>query len=690
MSGGLHGIRLPETRLSSIHSTEYIASIEASANEAEFKRDANRRLCTHLAVQVLEILDSFMFPEAMDEAMPATQLHGLALARNSEQRLGPSHGPLLVSAIRLSLVLVAHLEPCSVRFLQAVGRLRSLVLWSLELIRESGKDGNNLAAFGGSAAYLDRLLLAIVMHTHRALGRCASLVFEIESSLFSVYFKDRETQKKVHRRLLRSALELRDIVAIAYRGRTDVFVSSLSSSALDALKASLEGAHTSSSKESFVKEFLQSQWVSGYQDVDAQSDFMVPEQLCVDVIPVSSDIEQLGLGLASIDALSKESKAIISDFEKALNEYFEGYLEQQRKWAETDAVRELESDGIVTAKRLSEKDASETDIAKTILLRRNGADNRWRVIQRKVCEPWKNELYWMLAPHTDRMGRRTMLVQNRNFDNHMKASYDLLSGRETDEQQQRLLDQRISEVVRRNAQAFVVTEPTDDSEQLDGSCASLSSDSESVTDDAQGRRRSSNVDDSEHDEEWDKIDSEEIRGVDAEGGTDAWAKSFIWSDNESVVARFESVMLVSLRSYVEGHLLLTTHGLYFRQVGEETSSITKEPMETAELSTDSRHRRWRLARLTEVHGRRYMLRPQALELFFSDSHELFINFPIGTKERDRFFAKLRNSCKVNDLKHLIAFEQAALSYLTYSLSYRFRCFGRQNPLILELCFESRD
>jgi hypothetical protein len=48
-----------------------------------------------------------------------------------------------------------------------------------------------------------------------------------------------------------------------------------------------------------------------------------------------------------------------------------------------------------------------------------------------------------------------------------------------------------------------------------------------------------------------------------------------------------------------------------------------------------------------VHGRRYMLRAQALELFFSDSHELFLNFLEGNKERHRFYAKLRNSCKVS-------------------------------------------
>ena len=88
-------------------------------------------------------------------------------------------------------------------------------------------------------------------------------------------------------------------------------------------------------------------------------------------------------------------------------------------------------------------------------------------------------------------------------------------------------------------------------------------------------------------------------------------------------------------------------GLYFHQIGEEISAMSKEPTKNQDTSRsvnpEGNDRRWRLSRLTEVLGRRYMLRAQALELFFSDSHELFLNFSGGTKERDRFYAKLRNS-----------------------------------------------
>jgi len=107
------------------------------------------------------------------------------------------------------------------------------------------------------------------------------------------------------------------------------------------------------------------------------------------------------------------------------------------------------------------------------------------------------------------------------------------------------------------------------------------------------------------------------------------------------VARFGEVTVVTLQTLTEGRLLLTTHGLYFHPTGDDINVMTKE-----RFVREEKDQRWRLSRLTEVHGRRYMLRAQALEMFFSDTHELFVSFSGGTRERDRFYAKLRNSCKV--------------------------------------------
>ncbi|GKY94790.1 hypothetical protein MPSEU_000444200 [Mayamaea pseudoterrestris] len=643
-SKGIHGIRLPETRLCAIKSSQYLSTIETGNHDG---RDANRRLSTVVAAQILAILDSFMFPDTLEQALPSSQLHGLSLVRNSDPRLGSSQGPLLLSGVRLSLILLSHIEPCSARFLQAIGRLRSLLQWILEFISELNvKDSTGIEIPATPVTQLDHLVLAVAMHCHRGLGRCSAVLSEIESSPYELYFENRDGQRKAHRRLLRAALELRDIVATAYRARTDLFMVCLSGSAAEALRSSLEGTSSSTSKESLVREFLRSLWVSGFQDVESRLGLLVPEQLCPTKMPLGSDIERLGKGVVSINALVNNSTAIVSDFEKVMDVWFKEYLENQKKWAATDAVRELELEGTSTLKRLAEKHNSDTDIAMSILLRRNGAENRWSAIQNKAAGPWNDEKHWKLAPYTDRIGRRTLLVPNRNFLDHAGASYEQDIDHERDAKPT-ILEKEFSDVMRRNAEAFTSHETAKKEELHENDLTSDTSDDEddgaSRGESNHSKRPAGSVNDLEQDEEWDKIESTEIGGVDGDGDSDAWAKVFIWTDNEEVVARFDPVMLVSLRSYVEGALLLTTHGLYFRQMGDEIGTITNEPVAIGEK--DSTSRRWRLARLTEVHGRRYMLRPQALELFFSDSHELFLNFASGFKERDRFYAKLRSSCK---------------------------------------------
>ena len=100
--------------------------------------------------------------------------------------------------------------------------------------------------------------------------------------------------------------------------------------------------------------------------------------------------------------------------------------------------------------------------------------------------------------------------------------------------------------------------------------------------------------------------------------------------------------MVTPRYTFEGFLLLTTDGLYFHQIGSGINVINKQP-----CGLQKSDRRWRLSGLLEVHGRRYMLRTQALELFFANGIELFLNFLRGQKERNKFYAKLRNSCKVS-------------------------------------------
>jgi hypothetical protein len=642
ISDGLYGIRLPDTRVGAVISSQYLSFV-SSASGSDIRRDVYRRLCATISAQVLMLLDAFIFPNSLDEALPASQLHGLALVRNSDYRLGSSQGPLISSTMRLSLLLLGLLEPCSVKFLQCVGRMRCLLHWALELIREAATDVSQASTLEDSIAFIDRLILATVIHCHRALSRCASLLSEIESPSGEKYFESHESQKKHKRRLLLASLELREIVSTSFRGRMEIIRLYLSLEAFEALRESLVAEpvspHSKSvSKESLIRDFLSSPWVTGFQDVDRQMDLAIPEQLSMEKVFRGKENQQMGQGLQAVEVMANESNAILSDFEKSLNSCFDNYLESQRKWTETDAVRDLEADGDATAMRLSEKYKMETsEVNKPILLRRNGADNRWRGIEHKAVEPFAEARHWKLAPYTDRLGRRTVLVPNRHFDDHAAASYEQIRANEraTVASQTSLIKEDFSDVMRRNADAFKpraleideVPHICDWERSVDGGL-----DGEAKPDY-----------DEEYEEDWDKIDAEEIKQLNLD--IDAWAKAFIWSEDEAVVARFDSIVIVSLQSFVEGKLLLSTHGLYFHQTGEEMGAISKEPVERTE--NDSKVRRWRLARLSEIHGRRYMLRPQALELFFSDSHELFLNFSNGAKDRNRFHAKLRSSCKVS-------------------------------------------
>jgi hypothetical protein len=668
LSGGVYGIRLSESNISGMSADDYVRVLSLGSQPKRGERNLYRQICVLLSAQVLSLLDSFIFPESLDASLPASQLHGLALVRSSEPRLGFSQGPILASLVRLSLVLLSHLEPSSVKFLQCCSRLRCFVHWMLELIRESVSLGGYSAAFDELTAPLDRLLLAIVLQCHRGLARCSAVLVEIEVSDYSVYFPSEEVQKKSYKRVLRVALELREIVLAAYRGRNEVLRAALSPTAFDALQTGLETNHMGS-KEAVIRAFLSNDWVSNFHDVDLRGNITIPAQLTDGQNPASSDTSQAGI--KAIEALAAESNSIISDFNRTMDIQFEAYCEYQRQWAETDAVRDLEYEGDNVVQRLSAKHRSNfNESAKQLLLRADAAQSRFLLVERNVIELWSTEAHWKLAEHTDRLNRRILLVRNRDFNDHHDASYELMltqerekAERDREERERKKMkkhEEELSELVRRNADAFVPhgeigdvdvedenfedideTHPKSASEQDNDDLASTDcTDSVTANETNQAPDGATALD--VFVEDGIKEVAESTHSLDE----DAWAKTFIWASSEAVVARFEAVSVVSLQTITEGRLLLTTHGLYFNQTGDVVSVMTKESVhEEAVLEPASL--RWRLSRLTEVHGRRFMFRAQALELFFSDSHELFLNFAGGIRERNRFYAKMRNSCKVS-------------------------------------------
>lgn len=710
ISGGLNGIKLPESGILSISATEILQFVRlvgkqehGHAGSREFEsssttqeNDLFRRMSVLLSTQILSLLDVFIFPDSLDAALPASQLHGLALVRSTENRIGRSQGALVSSTVRLSLVCITNLEPSSVKFLQSASRLRCFLHWFLELVREGEAMEGFTAAFNELTAANDRLILAVVLLCHRSLGRCGALLSEIESSSFDKYFETKDSQKKAYRRLLRVVIELRDIVLTCFKGRNGVLSTSLSSSAYEALRACFEvkpasendvqQSKTQSSKESLARELLESAWVGKFQDVVIYDNFIVPEQL-----ESSAGIDPNSRGFLCVKELTLESKSIIDDFEKGLNGSFEKYLEGQRLWADTGTVRDLEYEGDTTKKRLSGRHKFDvSNHLKYAASKASSAEVRWNSIDRKVSDLWKFGEHSKLPKYTDCLGRRIVLVKNRRFDDHHEANYELLMGREReqearDREERQRKKKELEDLMKRNSEAIVPYNEEDDPVDHEEEYRDPSSDLQNEMDDSvvQSDLDTTDVETTETNDDEGSIISDLPR---TEHDVDAWAKGFIWSDSESVVARFDNVVVVTLQSLVEGKLLLTTHGLYFRQIGREINVLTRQPEEDGDepqqLSNGPTDRRWRLSRLTEVHGRRYMLRAQALELFFSDSHELFLNFAGGSKDRDKFYAKMRNSCKVRarsviDMSQHLVFRFPTLLFWCH-LAFRFLCFSRQS------------
>ena len=705
ITGGMCGIRL-DNLVSGVNAFEALAGAKLHTSGVPSPggrglrhnrpRDRYRYVCVVLASQVLTLLDAFIFPDNLDAAKAAlSQLHGLALVRSTEPRLGQSQGTLLASLVRLSLVLLAYLEPSSVKFLQACSRLRCFLHWVLEILRESVALGGYSQAFHELTAPLDRMVLAIVLQCHRALSRCSAVLVEMESSPWQKYFPDVESRQKGQRRLFRAVLELREIVLAAYRGRNEVLRAALSPSAHEALSRGLEEvaggsgstkaggatADPSPSKEASLRAFLENDWVAGFHDVEGEGSLVVPEQVVK------------AAGRRAIGEIAKESGAIAAEYACLLDAPFAAYCEGQRRWAETDAVRDREYEGDAAVKHLSSRrrqDAAE--LHRATATGRSLAGRRLARIARLADDPWEEGRHWMFTAHTDLLYRRILFRPNYEFDDHADASYELTLGRERETYQREEAVRREREVAKAALRAAIVPYREDNDDDGAEDCSvegdtdggaedkegflgwdadggDDSSDPSELDDDgsvevrADGGEEGASPGGASHDgrddadeSEWDQIDSAELDGTDADVSF-TWARKFMWAEGERPVHGFKNVTIVTLRTTRAGTLLLTSHGLYFRQTGDAVDVVTKERLDGGRNggspSPLRRDERWRLGRLTDVHGRRHMLKAQALELFFANMEGesriiIFADFDIGSKLQG---ARKDNS---GDCPHILA------------------------------------
>ncbi len=666
-SGGVFGIRLDHNSAGIVAADVMVGTRDLRNREGiAVEQNAQlkhyfRRICTTLSSQILELLDPYIFPDHVDHSIPGSHQQNSALIRSTEHRLGNTQGPLVSSLVRLSLVLLSHLEPSSVKFLKICSMLRCFLHWCLDIARESSIQP---AVFKEETKSIDNLVVSVVLKCHRCLSKCSSVMTELGMSS-GKYFTAADQIKHI-RRVHKAVEILGDIVLDVYKGRNAVLLEAFSPEAYKALELSIatkdEWTHNTEdstvpnmqeTRRMGIRSFLDSDWIKMFHDNNySESDMPIPEQLNTSE-PESE--EEIGDRASKVmDGLATESRLVCEEYNRALNSPFLKYLEEQKRWADTSAVRDLEYYGNLSIKNLAEQYFKHNkELVRTELLKADMASQRLASIERRIMVHVTNNK-WKLAKYTDRLHRRILLVPNRNFNDHASASYDLALGIEREkalkEREERLRAKREDELAKmyQLAKQGIVKQSSEvnsqDEEFIDSESDSITSDSddqsmsiEPLSDD--------DVAPGELITDWDRIEADDIM-LDSknEKGSYLWSKDYIWQHGERLIHYLEHVQLVTVQSILTGELVLTTHSLYFRPTEDPISVMTKETIKAAgnRNSPDRlEESRWRLNRLTEVHERRYMLRTQATELFFADTHELFINFCEGVKVRDKFIDKLR-------------------------------------------------
>jgi len=503
----------------------------------------------------------------------------------------------------------------------------------LSLIRENGAAiGGITTPFTESTAYLDRLALVIVLQSHRALEKCARMltIFERNDKLF----QRPEDRKKTSRRVMKAAHELREILSLVLNSQGELLRTGLAPRAREDLIAALKGGEGEGA-EIVLRKFLNSSWVRRWHDVEVTKDGdLIPEMVSNGQVHEGS-VSGVA-GRKAINDLVKEGKQIIKDYDQALNEPFEEYRENQKNWADTDKVRDMEDEGDRQIDRFMKlKRQREGHVLIEDKRRFGVGKSLFKDVEAVLSAPWsfwcteKDQGHWQLSPNTDRLHRCILLEPNPAFDDHSNASYQ--GGLERDkERADRERRERQEEMVRKAAlKAGGIQEEEEEDDEVEG---------EEGADD-------SKIDDSmveeEEEEEGEEDDDSDFYMVQEDESKDehSWAKqNFVWERREKVIMLCEVINVTPAQS-VRGHLLLTTHSIFFHpekilgvQVGEEA-----EPC----VCGDEKDCRWRLNRITKVYGRRYVLRPQAVEIFFCDTNEVFLSFEGGSKIRDKFWSKLR-------------------------------------------------
>mmetsp|Transcript_11727 Transcript_11727/g.21928 ORF Transcript_11727/g.21928 Transcript_11727/m.21928 type:complete len:2939 (+) Transcript_11727:68-8884(+) len=652
-SGGIFGIRLNDRIQHAILATDVLAETRVARKryDSDEKRQPMsthyyRRICTTLSCQILDLLDPFIFFQSSGVLTSSPQQQGFALVLSIEPQLGTSQGPLIFSLVRLSLVVLSHVEPSSSKFLRSCNMLRCFLRWCLDMVHDPSSTATKV--FHEDTAVNDRVIICIILQCHRSLSKCFSVLNEIELPEGNHVHV---TERPRHVRRLYSVVSvLGDTIRDVHEARKKLLLEALTEKAYCALESSvlltdewINYAETSQHKRSkILRQFLESDWVTRFHDNDYfQTDVDGLVGIVIPEILNRSGENRIDRAVYIMKELAVESKKITEEYHRAIDSPFNKYLEDQRSWADTTAVRDLEYDGNCAINDLtSQFQYRLKTMATTLLLKYDIAYQRYSSIRTKIRTDSKYK-HWKLARSTDQLHRRILLTPNLDFDDHMHAIYGRPSGLDNtavliethpkkEEQLQTMLKVAKEGIVRRQD-----TEKSDGCEMtpngdIDHGTESQDSSTDSVVEEENNELIS----------EWDYLDDKLVLDKDPSRSFQ-WAKQYIWEPNERLLQYLKEVQIVTVQTVLNGELVLTTHSLYFRPIDDPQSAMTKESLRCPEKLEEER---WRLNRLTDVHERRYMLRPQAIELFFVNAPELFINFNDGRKIRDKFVENLRR-CK---------------------------------------------
>lgn len=236
-------------------------------------------------------------------------------------------------------------------------------------------------------------------------------------------------------------------------------------------------------------------------------------------------------------AIGLEDKLIISFLASE-------YLEKQRRWAETGAVRDLEFEGDTLMKTLSTMCKQDRKNLTKALAGLSFATNlRWNAIDKKTKHVWLPTTRWRCSIFTDAFGKRILFHPNLIFDSHESARYASMMGQDQDEQEkeekERILQNEISDLLKRNSEALTsydeilaLEDSIDDDEKKEES-------NEKEFDEDVLDRDMNETSTTDHMPEASETDATEDGSIDEDlnGTGDQWAKVFTWEDSETIVAR---------------------------------------------------------------------------------------------------------------------------------------------------------